>query len=100
MPALAAGLAHTHSRTTALPCPDPTCRRPLNLALFALGSDVFAGILGLPTVWVPRSCPACSQRAPDEHLLLPVVRKALQRVAGLFWEPGEQAAALPRHMPT
>jgi hypothetical protein len=57
---------------------------------------VFADILGLPTVWVPHSYPACSQHAPDEHLLVPVVREALQLMAGLFWDLGEQAATLPR----
>ena len=62
----------------------------------SLPNDVFADILGLPTVWIPHSYPACSQHAPDEHLLVPVVREALQLMAGLFWDLGEQAAALPR----
>jgi acetylornithine deacetylase/succinyl-diaminopimelate desuccinylase-like protein len=62
----------------------------------SLPNDVFAEGLGLPTVWVPHSYPACSQHAPDEHLLKPVVRQALQLMAGLFWDLGDQAAALPR----
>ena len=62
----------------------------------SLPNDVFADILGLPTVWVPHSYAACSQHAPDEHLLLSVVREALPLMAGLFWDLGEQAAALPR----
>jgi acetylornithine deacetylase/succinyl-diaminopimelate desuccinylase-like protein len=62
----------------------------------SLPNDVFADILGLPTVWVPHSYPACQQHAPDEHLLAPVVRQALQLMAGLFWDLGEQAAQLPR----
>jgi acetylornithine deacetylase/succinyl-diaminopimelate desuccinylase-like protein len=62
----------------------------------SLPNDVFADILGLPTVWVPHSYPACSQHAPDEHLLLPVAREALQLMTGLFWDLGEQGAALPR----
>ena len=62
----------------------------------SLPNDVFADILGLPTVWVPHSYPACSQHAPDEHLLAPVAREALQVMAGLWWDLGEQAAALPR----
>ncbi|MBC7938881.1 MAG: M20 peptidase family dipeptidase, partial [Chitinophagaceae bacterium] len=63
----------------------------------SLPNDVFADILGLPTVWVPHSYAACSQHAPDEHLLLPVVREALQLMTGLFWDLGEpDAAALPR----
>ena len=62
----------------------------------SLPNDVFADILGLPTVWVPHSYPACSQHAPDEHLLVPVVREALALMTGLFWDLGEQAASLPR----
>ena len=62
----------------------------------SLPNDVFADLLGLPTVWVPHSYPACSQHAPDEHLLAPVAREALQIMAGLWWDLGEQAAALPR----
>jgi acetylornithine deacetylase/succinyl-diaminopimelate desuccinylase-like protein len=62
----------------------------------SLPNDVFAEILGLPTVWIPHSYAACQQHAPDEHLLLPVVREALQLMAGLWWDLGEQAATLPR----
>ncbi|HSW07831.1 MAG TPA: M20 family metallopeptidase [Aquabacterium sp.] len=62
----------------------------------SLPNDVFADILGLPTVWVPHSYPACSQHAPNEHLLAPVVREGLRMMAALFWDIGEQAAALPR----
>jgi len=62
----------------------------------SLPNDVFADILGLPTVWVPHSYPACSQHAPDEHLLLPVAREALGLMTGLFWDLGESAATLPR----
>ena len=62
----------------------------------SLPNDVFADGLGLPTVWIPHSYPACQQHAPDEHLLLPVVRQALQLMTGLFCDLGEQAAGLPR----
>jgi acetylornithine deacetylase/succinyl-diaminopimelate desuccinylase-like protein len=62
----------------------------------SLPNDVFADILGLPTVWVPHSYPACSQHAPNEHLLAPLVREGLQMMATIFWEVGEQAATLPR----
>ena len=65
----------------------------------SLPNDVFAQGLGLPTVWVPHSYPACQQHAPDEHLLKPVVRQALQLMAGLWWDLGEQAATLPRRTP-
>lgn len=62
----------------------------------SLPNDVFAGTLGLPTVWVPHSYPGCSQHAPDEHLLASVVRQALQLMTGLFWDLGDQAEHLPR----
>jgi acetylornithine deacetylase/succinyl-diaminopimelate desuccinylase-like protein len=62
----------------------------------SLPNDVFADLLGLPTVWVPHSYAACSQHAPDEHLLAPVVRQALELMAGLYWDLGEEAPALPR----
>jgi acetylornithine deacetylase/succinyl-diaminopimelate desuccinylase-like protein len=65
----------------------------------SLPNEVFADILGLPTVWVPHSYPACSQHAPDEHLLVPVVREALALMTGLFWDLGEEAATLPRCAP-
>ncbi len=58
----------------------------------SLPNDVFADILGLPTIWVPHSYPGCSQHAPDEHLLAPVAREGLAIVAGLFWDLGEPGA--------
>lgn len=64
----------------------------------SLPNDVFADILGLPTVWVPHSYPACSQHAPDEHLLAPLVREGLLMMAGLYWDLGEQADRLPRRV--
>ena len=55
----------------------------------SLPNDVFADVLGLPTVWIPHSYAACSQHAPNEHLLAPIVREALQIMAGIFWDLGE-----------
>jgi len=60
----------------------------------SLPNDVFAETLGLPTLWVPHSYPACSQHAPDEHLLGSVARQALQIMAGLFWDLAEQGAEI------
>jgi acetylornithine deacetylase/succinyl-diaminopimelate desuccinylase-like protein len=61
----------------------------------SLPNDVFADVLGLPTVWIPHSYASCSQHAPNEHLLAPVARDALRLMAGLMWDLGE-AATLPR----
>lgn len=50
----------------------------------SLPNDCFAEVLGLPTLWVPHSYPACSQHAPDEHLLSDVASDGLRIMAGLF----------------
>jgi acetylornithine deacetylase/succinyl-diaminopimelate desuccinylase-like protein len=60
----------------------------------SLPNDVFAEILGLPTLWVPHSYAACSQHAPNEHLLGSVARQSLQIMAGLFWDLAEQGPAI------
>lgn len=62
----------------------------------SLPNDVFADILGLPTVWVPHSYPACSQHAPNEHVLPELMRQGLAMSAALLWAVGAQAALLPR----
>jgi acetylornithine deacetylase/succinyl-diaminopimelate desuccinylase-like protein len=56
----------------------------------SLPNDVFAETLGLPTVWIPHSYAACSQHAPNEHLLAPVVREALGIMAGIYWDLGDK----------
>lgn len=55
----------------------------------SLPNDVFADVVGMPTIWVPHSYPACAQHGPDEHLLSSVAREALQIMSGLFWDLGE-----------
>jgi acetylornithine deacetylase/succinyl-diaminopimelate desuccinylase-like protein len=55
----------------------------------SLPNDVFADILGLPTIWIPHSYPGCSQHAPDEHLLGSIAEEGLRIMAGLFWDLGE-----------
>lgn len=50
----------------------------------SLPNDCFADVLGLPTLWVPHSYPACSQHAPDEHLLADVAAQGLRIMVGLF----------------
>lgn len=49
-----------------------------------LPNDCFAVVLGLPTLWVPHSYPACSQHAPDEHLLPDVAEQGVRIMLGLF----------------
>ncbi|RYF53481.1 MAG: M20 peptidase family dipeptidase, partial [Comamonadaceae bacterium] len=59
----------------------------------SLPNEIFAGLLGLPTLWVPHSYPACAQHAPNEHLLASVAREGLQIMAGLYWDLGEAGQA-------
>jgi acetylornithine deacetylase/succinyl-diaminopimelate desuccinylase-like protein len=55
----------------------------------SLPNDVFSDILGLPTIWVPHSYSACSQHAPNEHMLSHIAREGLGIMAGLFFDLGE-----------
>lgn len=55
----------------------------------SIGNDIFTDVLGLPAIWVPHSYAACSQHAPDEHVLASVSRNALELMAGLYWDLGE-----------
>ena len=55
-----------------------------------LPNDAFSHVLGLPTIWVPHSYGGCSQHAPNEHLLAPIVREGLRIMAGLFWDLAER----------
>ena len=62
----------------------------------SLPNDCFADVLGLPTIWVPHSYPACSQHAPDEHMLASVAREGLMIMTGLFWDLGAPGSAPAR----
>ena len=64
----------------------------------ALPNDCFADVLGLPTIWVPHSYPACSQHAANEHMLCAVAREGLEIMTGLFWDLGV-AGTPPRRRP-
>jgi acetylornithine deacetylase/succinyl-diaminopimelate desuccinylase-like protein len=55
----------------------------------SLPNEAFAKILGMPTIWVPHSYSGCSQHAPDEHALKPILREGLAIMAGLWWDLGE-----------
>ena len=55
----------------------------------SLPNDVFADLLGLPTIWVPHSYAGCSQHAPNEHILESISQSALRLMTGLWWDLGE-----------
>ena len=65
----------------------------------SLPNDCFAEVLGLPTIWVPHSYPACSQHAPDEHMLAGVAREGLQIMTGLFWDLGDAEQTTEYRLP-
>jgi acetylornithine deacetylase/succinyl-diaminopimelate desuccinylase-like protein len=55
----------------------------------ALPNDIFADVLGMKTIWAPHSYPGCSQHAPNEHVPAALVREALELMAGLYFDLGE-----------
>jgi acetylornithine deacetylase/succinyl-diaminopimelate desuccinylase-like protein len=60
----------------------------------SLPNDVFAETLGLPTLWIPHSYPACGQHGVNEHMLKSIAREGLQIMTRLFWELGENGGAI------
>jgi acetylornithine deacetylase/succinyl-diaminopimelate desuccinylase-like protein len=54
----------------------------------SLPNDIFTDVLGLRTIWVPHSYPACSQHAPNEHLPPHLLREGLSLMTGLYWDLG------------
>lgn len=60
----------------------------------SLPNEVFSDILGLPTLWVPHSYPACGQHGVNEHMLKSVAREGLHIMTRLFWQLGDEGAAL------
>lgn len=55
----------------------------------SLPNDIFTDVLGLTTIWVPHSYPACSQHAPNEHVPVNIVQEGLSLMAGLYWDIGD-----------
>ena len=62
----------------------------------SLPNDVFSDVIGMPTIWVPHSYAACSQHAPNEHVLAPIMREGLQIMTGIFWDMGERGTPVNR----
>ncbi len=52
-------------------------------------NDIVTDVIGIPSIWIPHSYPGCSQHAPDEHILMPGYRDAMQLMTGLYWDLGE-----------
>jgi acetylornithine deacetylase/succinyl-diaminopimelate desuccinylase-like protein len=52
----------------------------------SLPNVVFSQTIGMPTIWIPHSYAACSQHAPNEHILPSVSRDALRLMTGICWD--------------
>jgi acetylornithine deacetylase/succinyl-diaminopimelate desuccinylase-like protein len=50
---------------------------------------IFQDYLGVPTIWIPHSYAGCCQHAPDEHVLMSVLREGLAITTGVYWDLGE-----------
>ena len=81
---------HEWVRWAAKSIAETTGKRPAILPNLggSLPNDIFAGDLGLPTIWVPHSYASCSQHAPNEHMLAPVAREGLKMMTGIYWDLG------------
>jgi len=53
-------------------------------------NDLFTDLLGIPAIWVPHSYSGCSQHAPDEHILMSLSSNAIELMAGLYWDLGNE----------
>ena len=47
-------------------------------------------LVGMPCAWLPLSYAGCSQHAPDEHILTPLMREGLRHVTGIYWDLGDK----------
>lgn len=50
-------------------------------------------LVGMPCAWLPLSYAGCSQHAPNEHMLRPLMREGLRHVTGVYWDLGDEATA-------
>lgn len=62
----------------------------------SLPNDIFTDVLGLATIWVPHSYPACSQHAPNEHVPQHIIEEGLRLMAGLYWDIGDGLPTLEK----
>lgn len=51
--------------------------------------------LEIPFAWLPMSYLACSQHAPNEHVLKPLMREGLGLITGVYWELGGEEGYRP-----
>lgn len=49
--------------------------------------------LNAPIAWFPMSYAGCSQHAPNEHIIVPLMREGMRHVTGIYWDLGDPATA-------
>ncbi len=56
-------------------------------------NHIFQEHLKVPTIWIPHSYAGCCQHAPNEHVLMSVLREGLAITTGMYWDLGESPPA-------
>ena len=54
-------------------------------------THMIQSILDAPITWLPLSYAGCSQHAPNEHILKPLMREGMRHVTGIYWDLGDPA---------
>ena len=80
----ASWLSATVERVGDQPCGVVPCSGGSNV------TGIIASELGMPFSWLPMSYLACSQHAPNEHILKPLMREGLELITGVYWEMGSE----------
>ena len=55
-------------------------------------TEVIQYDLNIPIVWLPLSYTGCSQHAPNEHMLKPLMREGIALVTSIYYHLGEKSA--------
>lgn len=58
-------------------------------------TGIIAEELQIPFAWLPMSYLACSQHAPNEHILKSLMREGMAIVTGVYWELGGEEGYKP-----
>ncbi len=53
-------------------------------------TSIIQYVLEAPVTWMPLSYAGCSQHAPDEHILKPLMREGLRLITGVYWDLGDE----------
>ena len=53
-------------------------------------TEVIQYDLKIPIVWLPLSYAGCSQHAPNEHIIKPLMREGIRTVTEIYWNLGEE----------